>query len=98
MEYKELAKKIAGKKSVETIILIGDIAGKIKKVLSESNFKGTLKELGKKSMKIVVQEAFRNTPKGGVVLLSPATSSFDMFENYKERGNQFKKATALLRR
>ena len=98
LEYKELAKKIAGKKSVETIILIGDIAGKIKKVLSESNFKGTLKELGKKSMKIVVQEAFRNTPKGGVVLLSPATSSFDMFENYKERGNQFKKATALLRR
>jgi UDP-N-acetylmuramoylalanine--D-glutamate ligase len=98
LEYKELAKKIAGKKSVETIILIGDIAGKIKKVLNESNFKGTLKELGKKSMKIVVQEAVRNTPKGGIVLLSPATSSFDMFENYKERGNQFKEATALLRR
>ena len=29
--------------------------------------------------------------KGGNVLLSPACSSFDMFNNYPERGNYFKK-------
>ena len=28
--------------------------------------------------------------KGDVVLLSPACSSFDMFEDYIDRGNQFK--------
>jgi len=28
---------------------------------------------------------------GGIVLLSPACASFDMFENFEDRGNQFKK-------
>ena len=66
--------------------------------MTKTNFEGEIKELGKKSMKIIVKEAFKNTPKGGVVLLSPATSSFDMFENYKERGNQFKKEVEKIKK
>jgi len=31
-----------------------------------------------------------------VVLLSPACASFDLFENYKDRGNQFKTAVQML--
>ena len=31
-----------------------------------------------------------------VVLLSPACASFDLFENYEDRGNQFKHAVRLL--
>jgi len=37
-----------------------------------------------------VQEAYRNAGRGDVVLLSPACSSFDMFQNYAERGKVFK--------
>jgi UDP-N-acetylmuramoylalanine--D-glutamate ligase len=34
--------------------------------------------------------------KDEIVLLSPACASFDLFENYEDRGNQFKKAVRLL--
>lgn len=43
-----------------------------------------------------VQAAFHFADKGDVVLLSPACASFDLFKNYEDRGNQFKKAVREL--
>jgi UDP-N-acetylmuramoylalanine--D-glutamate ligase len=34
--------------------------------------------------------------KGETVLLSPACASFDLFENFEDRGNQFKRAVRNL--
>ncbi|QTD38795.1 UDP-N-acetylmuramoyl-L-alanine--D-glutamate ligase [Polaribacter batillariae] len=43
-----------------------------------------------------VKVARKLSEKGDAVLLSPACASFDLFENYEDRGRQFKKAVRSL--
>ena len=48
------------------------------------------------SMAEAVQMAYKIAEKGNTVLLSPACASFDLFENYEERGREFKNAVRNL--
>jgi UDP-N-acetylmuramoylalanine--D-glutamate ligase len=49
-----------------------------------------------KSADEAVQTAYRIGKKGDSVLLSPACASFDLFENYEDRGRKFKDAVRAL--
>ncbi|MCB0397424.1 MAG: UDP-N-acetylmuramoyl-L-alanine--D-glutamate ligase [Flavobacteriales bacterium] len=54
----------------------------------------TILEAG--SAEDAVIQAYRAGKKGDTVLLSPACASFDLFENYEDRGRKFKQAVKSL--
>jgi len=95
-DYNELAKEII-KNSVKNLIILGQGTGQ--KILKE--FEGGVKLLpGRReelnsfqtgSMKEAAKICYEQTPKNGVCLLSPASASFNLFIDYKDRGKQFKK-------
>lgn len=92
LEYDELIDKIVSRKSVKNILLIGDLERKLSLLLKRKGYSGKVIKLGKSSMKKVVKKALKLAMQEGVVLLSPAAASFDMFESYKQRGDLFKSA------
>ena len=48
-------------------------------------------------MEEIVRKAREVAEIGDVVILSPACASFDMFKNYKDRGEQFKREVLALK-
>lgn len=96
LDYGRLAKIIAKRKNTKAVILIGDLSEKIKNELEEASFLGKIIELAKSPMREIVKKAYDVTPEKGIILLSPAAASFDMFKDYKARGNQFKEAVKNL--
>lgn len=85
-DYSELMAMVREK--VKSIICLGvdnkkiiDMFGNVVDIMVEVS-----------TMEDAVKMAQRLTEKGDTVLLSPACASFDLFENYEDRGNQFKQA------
>ena len=85
-DYNELMALVREK--VKAVICLGvdnkkiiDAFGNVVDIMVEVN-----------SMSDAVRMAQRITEKGDTVLLSPACASFDLFENYEDRGRQFKDA------
>lgn len=78
---------------------IGDTAGRILDAVEERKDENCIRcefSEGKPSMSEVVRAISEQADPGDVVLLSPASASFGLFKNYKDRGEQFKKAVADL--
>jgi len=92
-DYKELAKTVKGH-NVRKALVIGKMAEKISQELQNAGF--TDIEPGGDNMAEIITKARTSAQPGDIVLLSPACASFGMFENYKDRGEQFKKSVLAL--
>jgi len=89
-DYKRLNDLV--KERVKAIVCLGNSNSKI-----HNAFNGHIKQIADtKNMEEAVNKAFKIAKKGFVVLLSPACASFDLFENYEDRGEQFKRAVARI--
>jgi len=94
-DFSELGKIISESDSIKAIIGVGPEWHRIKKELRIKNYEARIIE-GCKNMQEIVQKAAEIAKPGDIVLLSPACASFDMFKNYKDRGDQFKKEVRKL--
>lgn len=89
LDYTEIGKKIAEK--VGTLILIGPTAPIIEKAtLDAKTENNNIKIIHCENLEEAVNTARKNAKSGDVVLLSPASASFDAFKNFMERGEKFK--------
>ncbi len=89
-DYTELTELVKSK--VKAIICLGVDNEKIME-----SFNGVVDQIVEaKSALEAVAYGYRLAKDGETVLLSPACASFDLFENYEDRGNQFKEAVRAL--
>jgi UDP-N-acetylmuramoylalanine--D-glutamate ligase len=73
------------KERVKVVYTIGSAAEKIERQLH-----GVVKMVAAETLQTAVAEAAKAAVVGDVVLLSPACSSFDQFDNYEHRGRMFR--------
>jgi len=79
------------KKKCKILILLGEAKEKINRAIgdfAETYLVGTFEE--------AVLLAYQKSRSGDIILLSPGCASYDMFKNYEERGDYFKKLVSQL--
>lgn len=94
-EFDELA-KVVKDNNVRQVVAVGVTAAKITEALNKVGFTEIVE--GGKTMHDIVAKAAKLAQPGDVVLLSPGCASFDMFQNFSDRGDQFIKEVERLKK
>lgn len=92
--FDELAKAVVAQPNIKKVITIGEAGPEIAGLLRQHGFENIIE--GDKTMSEIVNQARGAAEPGGIVVLSTACTSFDMFKNYKDRGEQFSAAVQAL--
>lgn len=96
VHYDELVQFLADK-NIHEVLLIGQTGPRIAEAFDNIGYKN-YELIQETQLATIVAHAANKSEPGGIVLLSPGHASFDMFKNFKERGEQFKAAVKDLKR
>lgn len=88
VDYSILGPIIANSQ-IKNLILFPVTGEKIRQAVQNAG--GTQEKFDVDSMEEAVKKAFKVTSPGKICLMSPASASFNMFKDYADRGEQFKK-------
>lgn len=94
-DFTALINKLSQTSTIKYLILIGSEGARINSLIGNKIPPGMI-ITGLTSMSEIVAKCHEISKPGDVVLLSPACASFDMFKNYKDRGEQFIKVVNSL--
>ncbi len=94
-DFSEMARIIVDSE-VKATVTIGAEGPRIAEALQKANFGGEIVN-GEDTIESIVKQALELARIGDIVIFSPACASFDMFKNYKDRGEKFKKAVLNLK-
>lgn len=91
--FNNLAEAVV-KYNPKRVITIGETGDEIGRLLKAGGYKNAVS--GGSDIVKIIELARKLAAPGDVVLLSTACTSFDMFDNYKQRGEQFKQVVRAL--
>lgn len=94
LDYKEVGETIA--KKVRVLILTGPTSEKIETAVKQALEEKSIEIYYTTNMKESVNLAKEIAKNGEIVLLSPASASFDLYKNFEDRGKQFKECVKAL--
>lgn len=89
-DFSQLISQLHDADNIKQIVLIGEIRRKLASLLETAGVTHPVKILDETTMKAIISYVGQIIRPGDVVLLSPACASFDMFENFYDRGDQFR--------
>jgi len=90
LDFSELAERIKNSK-VELVLTLGESGPRIAKALSESGATQSISEVQNLEEAMKLAKDHTSHISNPIVLLSPASPSYDQFKNFEERGTEFEK-------
>ncbi|MDN6327482.1 MAG: UDP-N-acetylmuramoyl-L-alanine--D-glutamate ligase, partial [Alkalibacterium sp.] len=74
------------KKNVKTLVTFGETKNQLAEVAKKANIDTVIV---KETVSDATQAGFKNSQEGDIILLSPACASWDQYNNFEERGDDF---------
>jgi len=96
LDYEQLARAIVAQQNLKEVILMGQTKQHLARSLDSLGFT-RYQVIETSDLKAIVYSARELAEPGDVIVLSPGCASFDMFKNFKDRGEQFKRIVGELK-